>query len=82
MEVASYKPLVSIGSSCGKVLVVDDTGPNGGEGKEDADDRENMGNDLRENVCKLERREDSYKCISYISIPKLTWTNVPGANIV
>jgi hypothetical protein len=82
VEVGLDESLVRIGSSSGKVLVVDNTGPNGGEGKEDTDDRENMSNDLRQNVCELKRREDSYKCVRYISILTLTWANVPGMNMV
>ena len=82
MEVAPDQPLVRIRSARGKILVVDDASPDGGEWKEDAYHRENMGDDLRENVCELKRRKDGYKCVRYVSRLKLAWANVPGTNMV
>ena len=80
--VAPDESLVSVRSSREKVLVVDDTCPYGREGKEDADDCEDMGDNLIKDVCKLESCKDSCNCVSHISVIRLAYQNVPGMNIV
>jgi hypothetical protein len=44
---------------CNLIIVVDDTGPDGGEGKEDADEGEGLGSEFRDMVVELEDAEDS-----------------------
>lgn len=70
-------------ASGSSVLIVRNTRPHSREGKEDADDCENVGDNLSGDALnELERGENSYTYVSQISACSLAQGDEPGIDIV